>query len=27
VTVYNQTDTVILTYAVRRMLAGDPLQA
>ncbi len=24
VTVYNQADTVILTYSVRRMLAGDP---
>ncbi len=27
VTVYNQSDTAILTYNVRRMLAGDPLQA
>ncbi len=24
VTVYNQTETVVLTYDVRRMLAGDP---
>jgi acyl dehydratase len=24
VTVYNQADTVIMTYVVRRMLAGDP---